>query len=278
MAENVTSSRPALRGRLTSLFQQHRRYGYYAASVLLFLVAWEVGSRLVLQSLLPGVVPVGERMAAIVGSGLFFSHLFDTLRRVAVGFLLAYGVSVPLGIAMGFDERFEYFFDIPILIGISVPGLAVAVIAIIWFGLSEMAAFVSVFILATPMIVFNFWQGAKSVDENLLRMGDSFELSRTAKVRHIILPSLLPQLLAAARFGLAMSWKIVVIVELLGLTSGIGYMINNQFQLYSITGVLAWTLTFTLVMMSIEFGVLKNIERRVTAWRGAGTVNGGPRE
>ncbi|UHH24786.1 ABC transporter permease [Halobacterium noricense] len=274
----MSGSRLELSGRLSGLLREYRRYGYYTVSLLLFLLAWEVGSQLILQSLLPGVVPVGERMVAIVASGAFFSHLLDTLRRVAVGFLLAYGVSVPLGIAMGFDERFEYFFDIPILIGISVPGLAVAVIAIIWFGLSEMAAFVSVFILATPMIVFNFWQGAKSIDENLLRMGDSFELSRTAKVRHIVLPSLLPQLLAAARFGLAMSWKIVVIVELLGLTSGIGYMINNQFQLYSITGVLAWTLTFTLVMMTIEFGVLKNVERRVTQWRGTGSVNGGPRE
>lgn len=257
--------------------RRNQRYIYYLVSVGIFLLVWEIGSRFLVSSLLPSVLPVGEMMYSIVITGEFFAHLFDTLRRVGVGFTLAYGVSVPLGIAMGWDERAEYFFDIPILIGISVPGLAVAVIAIIWFGLSELAAFFSVFILATPMIVFNFWHGTKSIDMNLVRMGESFEISTVSMIRNIILPSLLPQLLAAARFGLAVSWKIVVIVELLGLTSGIGYMINQQFQLYSITGVLAWTMTFTLVMMSVEFGILKTIEKRVTRWRGASNVSGGTR-
>lgn len=277
MAQDTANSHLDPHGDVGRFFRRHQRYAYYFVSVAIFLLLWEVGSRFIVSSLLPGVIPVSEEMLSIVVSGAFFTHLFDTLRRVAVGFFLAYGVSIPLGIAMGWDERAEYFFDIPILIGISVPGLAVAVIAIIWFGLSELSAFFSVFVLATPMIVFNFWQGTKSIDMDLVRMGESFEISTYSMVRHIVLPSLLPQLLAAARFGLAISWKIVVIVELLGLTSGIGYMINNQFQLYSITGVFAWTLTFTLVMMTIEFGILKTIEKRVTRWRGASNVGGGKR-
>lgn len=266
-------------GRSARLFLiRHERYVYYALSVVLFLLAWEIGARAVISNLLPGIIPVGTEMAEIIRSGAFFEHLVHTLGRVAVGFALAYGVSVPLGIAMGWDHRFEYFFDIPVLIGISVPGLAVAIIAIIWFGLSELAAYSSVFILATPLIVFNFWQGTKAIDADLIRMAESFEVSRFMIIRHIVLPSLLPYLLAAARFGLAISWKIVVIVELLGLTSGVGYEINRQFQLYSITGVFAWTLSFTLVMMVIEFGVLKTIEKRVTRWRGDVAVGGNVRE
>ena len=254
---------------------RYQRYVYYVVSIVLFLLVWEVGSRAIISNLLPGIVPVATDMAEIIRSGVFFEHLLDTLGRVAVGFALAYGISVPLGIAMGWDHRVEYFFDIPILIGISVPGLAVAIVAIIWFGLSELAAYSSVFILATPMIVFNFWQGTKDIDTDLIRMGESFEMSRIMLIRHVVLPSLLPYLLAAARFGLAISWKIVVIVELLGLTSGVGYQINRQFQLYSITGVFAWTLSFTLVMMTIEFGVLKTLEKRVTRWRGEASVGGG---
>lgn len=254
---------------------RHQRYVFYVVSIVLFLLVWEVGSRAIISNLLPGIVPVATDMAEILRSGVFFEHLLDTLGRVAVGFALAYGISVPLGIAMGWDHRVEYFFDIPILIGISVPGLAVAIVAIIWFGLSELAAYSSVFILATPMIVFNFWQGTKDIDTDLIRMGESFEMSRLMLIRHVVLPSLLPYLLAAARFGLAISWKIVVIVELLGLTSGVGYQINRQFQLYSITGVFAWTLSFTLVMMTIEFGVLKTLEKRVTRWRGETSVGGG---
>lgn len=264
VADSVLSPETPL-GRL---FHRYERYVYYAISIVVFLAAWEIVARSVAANLLPGIVPVANEMVAITVSGAFFTHLLETLSRVAVGFALAIGTSIPLGIAMGRDHRAEYLFDLPILIGISVPGLAVAIVAIIWFGLSDLAAYFSVFFLATPMIVFNFWQGTKSIDEDLIRMGRSFEVSRLSLVRNVVLPSLLPHLLAAARFGLAMSWKIIVIVELLGLTSGIGFMINRQFQLYSVVGVFAWTLEFTFVMMAIEFGIIKRVEKRVTAWRG----------
>jgi NitT/TauT family transport system permease protein len=253
---------------LRALLWEYRQLGYYALSLGLFLLAWQVMAMWFASGLVPRISPVAAEMWTITESGAFFTHLVDTLRRVAIGFLLAFGVSVPLGIAMGLDERAEYLAEIPILIGVSVPGLAVAILAIIWFGLAEMTAYVSVFLLATPMIVFNFWQGTKSIDQDLIEMGTVFEAGWLRIARHIILPSLLPHLLSAARFGLALSWKIVVIVELLGLTSGIGYMINSEFQLYSIVGVMAWTLNFTIVMMCIEFGLLKTLERRVTRWRG----------
>lgn len=274
MLKVFTSARSSL-GPLSDLFHRFDRFAYYLFSVLVFLLMWEIGAAVFGRNLLPGIAPVAVEMVSIVESGEFFVHLADTLQRVAVGFSIAYGVSIPLGIAMGLDRRVEYLFDIPVLIGISVPGLAVAILAIIWFGLSELTAYVSVFLLATPMIVFNFWQGTKSIDADLIQMGRVFEMSKINRARHIILPSLLPHLLAAARFGLALSWKIIVIVELLGLTSGIGYQINNAFQLYSITGVIAWTLNFTIVMMLIEFGILKTLERRATAWRGDSDVQGG---
>lgn len=260
---------------LGDFLHRFERIAYYVFSIIVFLLLWEVGAALFGRNLLPGIAPVIAEMFTILESGVFFEHLADTLLRVIVGFSIAYGVSIPLGIAMGLDRRIEYLFDIPVLIGISVPGLAVAILAIIWFGLSELTAYVSVFLLATPMIVFNFWQGTKSIDADLIQMGQVFEMSRLNIARHIILPSLLPHLLAAARFGLALSWKIIVIVELLGLTSGIGYQINNQFQLYSIVGVIAWTLNFTLVMMIVEFGLLKTIEKRATAWRGNSDVQSG---
>lgn len=274
MSQKVVNSGLIRGTSVGELLHRYQRYVYYTVSVAIFLMLWEVTARFVVADMLPSVVPVANNMVEIAASGVFVTHLVDTLWRVSVGFILAYGISIPLGIAMGWDERAEYFFDIPVLIGISVPGLAVAIIAIIWFGLSELAAYFSVFFLATPMIVFNFWHGTKSIDEDLIRMGQSFEVSRLSLVRNVVLPSLLPHLLAAARFGLAISWKIVVIVELLGLTSGIGFMINRQFQLYSIVGVFAWTLNFTLVMMAIEFGILKTIEKRVTKWRGDSSAGG----
>jgi len=83
-------------------------------------------------------------------------------------------------------------------------------------------------------------------------------------------------MLAALRFGLALSWKTVVIAETFGATSGVGYKIIEARELLSMKGVLAWTLSFTLVMFVLEFGVLKLLEARLTAWRprGAGLTLG----
>jgi ABC-type nitrate/sulfonate/bicarbonate transport system substrate-binding protein len=82
-----------------------------------------------------------------------------------------------------------------------------------------------------------------------------------------VLPQTVPYLLAATRYALGISWKIATTVELIGMSSGVGYMLNYWFGLFSMTQVLAWTLTFTLVLLGIEFLLINPFEKRATAWR-----------
>lgn len=255
---------------------EFRRYGrrlleekrfYQLLSIAVVLTVWEVMAMFFIGHFLPPVTEVTAFTVSIVASGEFFVHAADTIQRVVIGFGAAYTVSILLGIVMGLYKRAEYFFEILVLIGITIPGLGIVVLAIIWFGVSNLTAYVSLFILATPMIVFNFWKGMQSLDNDLISMAHAFEVSRWDIFRDVLIPTLMPYMLAAARFGLALCWKIVVLVELLALTSGVGYMINQQFQIYSIVGVLGWTLSFTLVMIAVEFGILKPLERRATAWQ-----------
>lgn len=259
--------RPGLEQRSPWRRVANARITYQVLSIVAFLLLWEVSSLLFFGDFIPSVVEVAAYVVDIVVTGVFFEHAAVTIRRVAVGFLAAYSISVLLGILMGLYSRVEYFFEVLVLIGISIPGLGIVVLSIIWFGISELTAYVSVFVLATPLIVFNFWKGTQSIDYDLIQMAHSFDVSRTMILREVVIPTLVPYMLAAARFGLAISWKIIVLVELLALTDGVGYMINNRFQVYSIVGVIGWTLSFTLVMMIVEFGVLKTIEKRVTKWR-----------
>jgi NitT/TauT family transport system permease protein len=82
-----------------------------------------------------------------------------------------------------------------------------------------------------------------------------------------VVPQLLPYIMAAARYGLGIIWKITVLVELLGLSSGVGYMLHYWFQLNNMAQVFAWTVFFTIVMLFLELGVLKRVERHLFAWR-----------
>jgi NitT/TauT family transport system permease protein len=98
-------------------------------------------------------------------------------------------------------------------------------------------------------------------------MAQVFKVSKSQMVRHIVLPSLSPYLFAAVRLGMSLAWKIVVVVELLGLSSGVGYGINQGFNNFDMELTLAWVLGFSVVMAAIEFVVMRPIEAYVLRWR-----------
>jgi NitT/TauT family transport system permease protein len=98
-------------------------------------------------------------------------------------------------------------------------------------------------------------------------MALSFRMPRWRVLRHVVLPQLVPYVFAAARSGLALIWKIVLVVELLGRSNGIGFQIQIYFQLFDVTMILAYTLAFILVVQIIEWAVLQPLENRATRWR-----------
>ena len=98
-------------------------------------------------------------------------------------------------------------------------------------------------------------------------MAQSFHMSRWRTLRHVTLPQLTPYVIAAARSGLALIWKIVLVVELLGRSNCVGFQIQIYFQLFDVTLILAYTLAFILVVQAIEWIILQPLERRTTRWR-----------
>lgn len=236
-------------------------------SALMLLAVWQVTAMFFPPSYLPGPVLVFEEMGRIAASGEFFIHMFWTLERVLVGLFISFLVALVVGVMMGLSDFWETYLDAPVLVGLAIPGLAWAVIGLMLFGLSEVTQIFAIFMVVTPILAVNIWEGTKALDRKLIEMGLVFKATRPMIIRSIVLPQLIPYSLAAVRFGLALAWKTVVIAETFGATSGIGYKIIESRELLSMRGVLAWTLSFTLVMLALEFGVLKAIESRLTAWR-----------
>jgi NitT/TauT family transport system permease protein len=94
-----------------------------------------------------------------------------------------------------------------------------------------------------------------------------FGMSRWIRLRHVVLPQLAPYLAAAARSGLSLVWKIVLIVELLGRPNGVGFEIGVAFQLFDVTRILAYALVFVAVMLAVETLLVQPLERHVSRWR-----------
>ncbi len=223
-------------------------------------------------TLLPGPLVVGRRLVELAARGDFWVHLRATIVRVVIGFALAFVVSLGAGILMGSRRLAEGVLESWVLVGLTIPGLCWAVLAVMWFGITEIAPVFAIFVVVLPMLTLNMWQGTKSLDRDLIEMAHVFRASRRSLLRDVVLPQLLPFCLAGARLGFALGWKVVVLSEMFGLSSGVGYMINRSFSSYSMDDVLAWTVGFTLVMFAFEYAVMLPIERRLVRWRPAVTL------
>jgi len=218
-------------------------------------------------TLLPRPLDTFAEVAAIVGTGNFFDEMASTLRRVLVGFGFAMIVSIPLGILMGTLRTLESFFEPPVILGLTMPGLIWAVLMIMFFGLNETSAYAAVAITIMPMLAISIWQGTKSIDKDLIDMSKVFHASPWSKIVDVILPQLISHILAAIRYGLGLAWKVVVVVEMFGLSNGVGYQVVRGFNVFSMKTVLAWAISFLVVMIVIEFGMIGWLERAVTRWR-----------
>lgn len=236
-------------------------------SAAMILAIWQIIALFNSPTYLPGPLLVFQEMGKIFMSGEFLIHMFWTLERVLIGLLLSFSVALVVGVLMGLSDFWEACFDGPVLVGLAIPGLAWAVIGLMLFGLSEFTQIFAIFMVVTPILAVNLWEGTKALDRKLIEMAVVFKATRPMIIRSVVLPQLIPYSLAAVRLGLALAWKTVVIAETFGATSGIGYKIIESREILSMRGVLAWTLSFTMVMIALEFGVLKIIEARLTAWR-----------
>jgi NitT/TauT family transport system permease protein len=181
---------------------------------------------------------VGYALIESLIAGSLLRDLAMTLFRVALAFLFALVLGAAIGYAMGRSRSLDRLFDSWLTLLLNLPALVLIVLMYVWFGLNEPTAIAA-----------------------------SYRLGRMKTLRHVILPQLSPYFFAASRSGLAIIWKIVLVVELLGRSNGVGFAIEQYFQLFDVTHILAYTLAFILVVQGIEWLVWQPWERRINRWR-----------
>ena len=238
-----------------------------AASLLSLLAVWEAAAWLAHSRLFPGAGAVLATLVEEAMHGDLLHHLGVTLARVAIAFALAMAIGTVVGIAMARSRAIDTMLDSGIVLLLNLPALVIAVLLYVWLGLTEAAAIGAVTLSKLPAVVVTLREGARTLDRDLADMAKGFHLGSWRNLRHVVLPQLSPFFLVASRTGLALIWKIVLVVELLGRPDGIGYAIQVFFQLFDVRRLIAYALAFVAVVLAIEWGVLQPLERRLTRWR-----------
>lgn len=236
--------------------------------MLLLLALW-AGSALIAADprILPGPWLVGPVVWRELTAGPMLADMAATLWRVALSFVLAMAVGIGLGIAMGRRPRLDRWLDPWLIFFLNLPALVLIVLAYLWIGLNETAAVLAVAANKIPTVIVTVREGARALDPKLEDMARVFRMSWLARLRHVEAPQLAPYVAAAGRSGIALIWKIVLVVEFLGRSNGIGFKIHMYFQLFDVAMVLAYALSFVAVMLVIEAALFRPWERWATRWR-----------
>ena len=236
-------------------------------SLALFLAVWQIAAAAIHSRLLPSAGAVFVALAQECVHGPLLLQLGITLARVAAAFIVAMVIGTAIGIVMGRSRTLDTLFDSWLVLLLNLPALVIIVLAYVWFGLTEAAAIGAVAVNKIPNTAVTLREGARALDRNYADMAASFHVGRWRTLRHVIMPQLYPYIFAAARSGLALVWKIVLIAELLGRSNGVGFEIQLYFQQFDVTRILAYSIAFMIVIQLIEWAIFQPLERRASVWR-----------
>lgn len=232
-----------------------------------FLAIWQALAVYLHDNTLPTPEAVAKVFWLGCVSGQLPFHLGVTLLRLLVSFSIAMLLGCAIGIVLGRNKKLDAFFDNWLVIFLNVPALVTIILCYVWFGLVESAAILAVVVNKLPNVIVTVREGTRALDQDLLDMARCYRFSRRKILAHVIWPQLHPFVMAATRSGLALIWKIILVVELLGRSNGMGYQLHLFFQLFDVANILAYTIAFVAVIQSIELLILKPLDKKALRWR-----------
>lgn len=236
-------------------------------SLVVLLVLWQAVAAVAGSRVFPSPLTVLAAMVAEFKTGALSHHVGATLARVVVSFVVAMAIGSAIGLLLGRMKTADRFFDSWLIFFLNLPALVIIILCYVWFGLTETAAIVAVAINKIPNVAVTVREGARSLSRDLAEMAEMYRFGWWRTLRHVTLPQLAPFFAAAARSGLALVWKIVLVVELLGRSNGVGHQLHVAFQLFDVPMILAYAVAFIIVVQVIEMGLLQPLEARAGRWR-----------
>jgi NitT/TauT family transport system permease protein len=231
------------------------------------LLAWEGLSLLTLPTVLPGPLVLVQRIIKIYSDPASYVIVGRTLLRILEGFVIVMIVGTSLGLLMGLKRNVELFFDSWIMVLLTVPAVCWAFLSVLWFGISDAAPILTIVLVVSAFVVMNVWQGTKAMEKNLFEMATVFKANRGLMLRKVFIPQLMPYIVSSLRIALSLSWKMALVAEAFGAGNGVGQELMNWFQETRVDMMLAWGVSFMIVMVLIDLLVFRLLARRAFAWR-----------
>ena len=231
-------------------------------------LAWQLASMLFPPFLFPPVPAIAEQFFNIFRSESLLLNAVATLARILGGLVGAFALGTMLALVMAKWEKAHRHLYPVLHFNQGIPALSWVVISIIWFRNTEFRIWFIMVATTLPAFTFQILDAYRSISKDLLEMSLSFRPSRYDLFRTLILPTVVPGILTAWKVNLGNASRVVVVAELVGATSGIGYQLLLMQQLFNMAGALAWTLMLVLFVLVVQ-RLITLIEDHVLTYRAA---------
>lgn len=245
------------------------RYVFGNASVFLFLIAWEVLPRygIIDKTLVPSFSSVVERIYSMAVKGQFFQHVTVSLRRAAIGFLLATFLGTAMGFLLGgVFKGLEKMLTPLLRLLEKINPFALFPVFILIFGIGEVSKVAMILWVSQWPILFNTITGIKNMDPLFIKSARSMGASRRTLFLKVVLPSAVPDIFNGLKIGGQIAFIIVIAAEMMGASKGMGWLTANAQATYKLTQLYGATMTITLVGFLIN-KFFRCIESRFLTWR-----------
>ncbi len=237
------------------------------ASLLLLLAGWEFASQWLDPLALPDPRTVLATLHRLLTDGNAWSELGITGRRALTGFALSLGVGSALGMLAGLSMTASMMARPWVTVLVGTPPIGWLVLAMLWFGASDGTPVFTVFVACFPPIFIGAMQGVRTLDGQLREMAQAFALPPLQRLLDLYLPHVLSYLFPAWITALGVSWKVVVMAELLATADGVGAALAVTRSQLDTAGSLAWIVAVVGALLAVEYLLLEPVKREVERWR-----------
>ncbi|CAM3224076.1 ABC transporter permease [Sporolactobacillus spathodeae] len=195
----------------------------------------------------------------------FTGDVAVTIYRVMTGFVLAAIVAVPLGIMLGVYKPIEGFLE-PLMSFVRyLPASAFIPLFILWIGVSETQKIAVIFMGSFPQLILMVAAATKNVADDLIDVSYTLGTSKKAVLWHVILPASMPAIMSSLRMILGWAWTYIIVAELVGASSGIGYMIIQSQRMLNTSNIFVGILTIGVIGLIFDY-VFKWLSRLLFPW------------
>ena len=233
----------------------------------LLLIGWQISTKtgLISTRILPAPSDVYYATIELMRTGELFHHVWVSLCRASIGFLIGGSIGFLLGLFNGLFRTTELLFDTSIQMLRNIPHLALIPLVILWFGIGEEAKIFLVSLGVLFPVYLNTYHGIKSVDTGLIEMGKMYGLKGSSLFFHIIFPGALSSILVGIRFSLGIMWITLIVAETISSTSGIGYMAMNAREFMQMDVIVLSILLYAFLGKFSDV-IARFFERRWLKW------------